>query len=81
MAARDQVWRDALSGSPVIRTIELWIRLGRNPKLCVGAWLKAVERELTLMGYRRVPVHPLQTCADRFVGCASRGRRISSGPI
>ena len=64
---RDQEWRDLLSGSPVIRPIELWIRLGHDPSTFTGVNRAVVEQGMIFMGYTKQPVHPLQICTDRFV--------------
>ena len=67
MAERDQEWRDLLSGSPVIRPVELWIRLGHDAATFKGVNRAVVEQGMIFMGYSKQAVHPLQICADRFV--------------
>ena len=67
MAERDQEWRDLLSGSPVIRPVELWIRLGRDPANFKGVGRAVIERGLIFMGYRKNAADPRQTSKDRFV--------------
>ena len=67
MAERDQEWRDLLSGSPVIRPVELWIRLGRDPTTFKGVGRGEIEQGLLLMGYREQAVDPRQTSGDRKV--------------
>lgn len=67
MAERDQEWRDLLSGSPVIRPVELWIRMGRDPDTFKGVHRTVVEQGLIFMGYTKKAVHPLQICTDGFV--------------
>ncbi len=67
MAERDQEWRDLLIGSPVIRPVELWIRLGRDPASFKGVDRAVVEQGLIFMGYRKEAVDPRQTSKDRYV--------------
>jgi hypothetical protein len=64
---RDQEWRDLLAGSPVIRPVELWIRLDRDPAAFVGVHRRVFEQGLIFMGYRPRPVDPLQLDLDREV--------------
>ena len=67
MAERDQDWRDLLSGSPVIRPVELWIRLGRDPESFKGVGPVVIEQGLIFMGYQKKAVDPRQTAGDRYV--------------
>ena len=67
MAERDQEWRDLLSGSPVIRPVELWMMLGHDAATFKGANRAVIEQGLIFMGYTKQAVHPLQICTDRFV--------------
>ena len=67
MAERDQEWHDLLSGSPVIRPVELWIRLGRDPESFKGVGRAVIEQGLIFMGYQQRAVDPRQSSKDRFV--------------
>ena len=67
MAGRDQEWRDLLSGSPVIRPVELWIRLGHDPATFKEGNRAVIEQGMIFMGYTKQAVHHLQICTDRFV--------------
>ena len=67
MAERDQEWRELLSGSPVIRPVELRIRLGRDPASFKGVGRAVIEQGPIFMGYQKKAVDPRQTSKDRFV--------------
>ena len=58
MAERDQEWRDLLSGSPVIRPVELWMMLGHDAATFKGVNRAVIEQTgVARFLFLRRPIH------------------------